>query len=62
MVGILVHGDNHFIASGPLPDLARMRLRSLDTGPSFKSERQRRLRSIDGKSFPESSERTWRGQ
>lgn len=20
MVGILVHGDNHFIASGPLPD------------------------------------------
>ena len=21
MVGILVHGDNHFIARGPLPDL-----------------------------------------
>ena len=48
MVGILVHGDNHFIVRGLLPDqevpLALIR----HTGPLSRSGRQRRLRSIDG--------------
>jgi hypothetical protein len=38
MVGILVHGDNHFIVSGHYP-AERSHLPSFDTGLSFRSER-----------------------
>jgi hypothetical protein len=57
MVGTIVHGDNHFIVRGPLPD--RDAARALfDTGPSFRLERQHRRCSRDGASARRSSEKT----
>jgi hypothetical protein len=49
MVGILVHGDNHFIVRGRLPDrdVARALIRHC---PSFRSELQHLLRLRNGAS------------
>ena len=60
MVGILVHGNNHFILSGPLPDEPTA-LAWCGTGPSSKlAKRSRRLsgsgRLIRSKEFRENLE------
>ena len=61
MVGILVHGNNHFILSGPLPGEAAA-LRWRGTGPSSKLARQSRRLSGSGRLGRKSLERTWNGQ
>jgi hypothetical protein len=59
MVGILVHGDNHFIL-GPSPmKLQRLRWRAI--GPSYKSVIRNRFLSSDGRFARKSFERTWSG-
>jgi hypothetical protein len=61
MVGILVHGDNHFVVHGPLPDrdAARAVIRHwsiIQIGATTP------LRSRDGVSVRRSSEKIWNGQ
>ena len=62
MVGILVHGNNHFILSGPLPDeaaaLALVRHWSIVQIGEAKSSRLSGSGRLGRKSF----ERTWNGQ
>jgi hypothetical protein len=61
MVGILVHGDNHFILSGPVPDEANA-LALAAIGPSFRSAIRDPFLSIDGRFARKSFERIWNGR
>jgi len=61
MVGILVHGNNHFILSGPVPDEA-VALALRGTGQSFKSVRQNLLLSASGRFGQKNFERIWNGR
>src|SRR5882672_6798122 len=61
MVGILVHGNNHFILSGPSPDEAA-RWHWCGTGPSSKLARRNRRLSGSGRLGRKSFERIWNGQ
>jgi hypothetical protein len=61
MVGILVHGDNHFIVRGRLPDrdVARALIRHWSI---IQMELQHLLRLRNGASAGKSFEKTWNGQ
>jgi len=61
MVGILVHGNNHFILSGPVPDEA-VALALRGTGQSFKSARQNLRLSVSGRFGQKNFERIWNGR
>jgi hypothetical protein len=60
MVAILVHGNNHFIVSGPIPDECHRIGSGTGLSPKLVSQNQRL--SASGKLGPKDFARTWSGR